>query len=156
MWLCVWGARRLELSAEEIYWAYRNRYDMEHFFRFGKQKLLLDKYQTPDEDHFQNWMEVVNLAYWLLFVGKQEAQHTCRKWQQYDKNYKNRVTNEMEVTPSQVQLQLSGIILGFEQEDFLPKPQINGKGRQVGQTQPKRKKFPVLRKKKKRKKQKKK
>lgn len=154
MWLCVWGARRLELSAEEIYWAYRNRYDIEHFFRFGKQKLLLDKYQTPDEDHFQNWMEVVNLAYWLLFVGKQEAQHTCRKWQQYDKNYKNRVANHMDVTPSQVQLQLSGIILGFEQEDFLPKPQIKGKGRKLGQTQPKRKKYPVLKKKKKRKKKK--
>lgn len=156
MWLCVWGDRRMELGAEEIYWAYRNRYDIEHFFRFGKQKLLLDKYQTPDEDHFQNWMEVVNLAYWLLFVGRKEARHTCRKWQQYDENYKNRVDYEMDVTPSQVQLQLSGIILGFGQGPFLPKPQIKGKGRQLGDTLPKRKKYPVLRKKKKRKKQKKK
>lgn len=156
MWLCVWGARRMELSAEEIYWAYRNRYDIEHFFRFGKQKLLLDKYQTPDEDHLQNWMEVVNMAYWLLFVGKGEAKHTCRKWQQYDKNYKNRVNYEMEVTPSQVQLQLEGIILGFDQDDFLPKLQIKGKGRQLGQTQPKRKKYPVWKKRKKKKKQKKK
>ncbi len=156
MWLCVWGVRRMELNAEEIFWAYRNRYDIEHFFRFGKQKLLLDKFQTPDEDHFQNWMEVVNMAYWLLFVGKGEAKHTCRKWQQYDENYKNRVNYEMEVTPSQVQLQLAGIILGFEQDDFLPKLQIKGKGRQLGQTQPKRKKYPVWRKRKKRKKQKKK
>jgi len=156
MWLCVWGVRRMELNAEEIFWAYRNRYDIEHFFRFGKQKLLLDKYQTPDEDHFQNWMEVVNMAYWLLFVGKGEAKHICRKWQQYDKNYKNRVNYEMDVTPSQVQLQLAGIILGFEQDDFLPKLQIKGKGRQLGQTQPKRKRYPVWRKKKKRKKQKKK
>jgi len=156
MWLCVWGVRRMELNAEEIFWAYRNRYDIEHFFRFGKQKLLLDKYQTPDEDHFQNWMEVVNMAYWLLFVGKGEAKHTCRKWQQYDKNYKNRVNYEMDVTPSQVQLQLAGIILGFEQDDFLPKLRIKGKGRQLGQTQPKRKRYPVWRKKKKRKKQKKK
>ena len=156
MWLCVWGKRRKELSAEEIYWAYRNRYDIEHFFRFGKQKLLLDKYQTPDENHLENWLEVVNLAYWLLFVGKKEAQHTCRKWQQYDKNYKNRMHYDMDVTPSQVQLQLSGIILGFEQDDFLPKPQKKGKGRQTGQTQPKRTKYPILKKKKKRKKQKKK
>ena len=151
MWLCVWGERRMELRAEEIYWAYRNRYDIEHFFRFGKQRLLLDKYQTPDEEHFQNWMEVVNLAYWLLVVGKQEASHMIHKWQQYDKNYKNRVQYKMQKTPSQVQLQLSGIILGFDQEDFLPKLQIKGKGRKVGQTQPKRKKFPVLKKKKKKK-----
>ncbi len=156
MWLCVWGARRMELTAEEIYWAYRNRYDIEHFFRFGKQRLLLDKYQTPDENHFENWFDVVNLAYWLLFVGKKEAKHACRKWQQYDKNYKKRVDNDLEVTPSQVQLQLTGIILGFEQDDFLPKLQIKGKGRQLGQTQPKRKKYPVRKKKKKKKKQKKK
>lgn len=156
MWLCVWGERRMELSAEEIYWAYRNRYDIEHFFRFGKQRLLLDKYQTPDEEHFQNWMEIVNMAYWLLVAGKEEANHTTHKWRQYDKNYKNRKAYEMPVTPSQVQLQLTGIILGFEQEDFLPKTQIKGKGRQVGQTQPKRKRFPVLKKKKKRKMQKKK
>jgi len=152
MWLCVWGVRRMDLRAEEIYWAYRNRYDIEHFFRFGKQKLLLDKYQTPDEDHFQNWMEVVNMAYWLLFVGKGEAKHTCRKWQQYDKNYKNRVNYELEVTPSQVQLQLAGIILEFDQTDFLPKLQIKGNGRKLGQTQPKRKKFPVWKKRKERKK----
>ncbi len=155
MWLCVWGARRMELSVEEIYWAYRNRYDIEHFFRFGKQKLLLDKYQTPDEDHFQNWMEVVNMAYWLLFVGKGEAKHTCRKWQQYDEKYKNRAKYELPVTPSQVQLQLANIILGFEQTDFLPKLQIKGKGRKLGQTQPKRKHYPVWKKRKRRKKQKK-
>ena len=63
---------------------------------------------------------------------------------------------EMEVTPSQVQLQLAGIILGFEQEDFLPKLRIKGKGRQLGQTLPKRKKYPVWRKRKKRSKKKKK
>ncbi len=156
MWLCVWGKRRMELSGEQIYWSYRNRYDIEHFFRFGKQRLLLDKYQTPDEEHLENWMEVVSLAYWLLYVGKEEAKHDCLKWQQYDKNYKNRVKYDMKVTPSQVQSQLTGIIWGFDQTPFLPKVQIKGKGRQLGDTQPKRKKYPVLKKKKKRKRQKKK
>ena len=139
-------------TGEEIYWAYRNRYDIEHFFRFGKQKLLLDKYQTPDEEHLQNWMEIVSLAYWLLFVGKEEAKHDCRKWQQYDKHHKNRIKHNLNVTPSQVQLQMTGIILGFEQTDFLPKVQIKGKGRQKGHQQPKRERFPVLKKSKKRKK----
>ncbi len=155
MWLGVWGKRAMELTAEEIYWSYRNRYDIEHFFRFGKQKLLLDKFQTPDEDHLQNWMEVVNLAYWLLFVGRKEAKHVSRKWQQYDPNYKNRISMGLDVTPSQVQLQLSSIIWGFDQSPFLPKLQIKGKGRQIGDTQPKREHYPVNKKKKKRKKQKK-
>jgi len=153
MWLGVWGKRRKELGAEEISWAYRNRYDIEHFFRFGKQRLLLDKFQTPDEEHLQNWMEVVSLAYWLLFIGKDEARHTCRKWQQYDKNYQQRIKYDLNVSPSQVQLQMSSIILGFEQNPFLPKPRIKGKGRKAGYKCTERKLYPVLKKKKKTKKQ---
>jgi hypothetical protein len=152
MWLGVWGKRRKELNLEEIYWAYRNRYDIEHFFRFGKQRLLLDKYQTPDEEHLQNWMEVVSLAYWLLFVGRKEALHECRKWQQYDKNHKTRIQHDLNVTPSQVQLQMTGIILGFEQTDFLPKVIKKEKGRAEGFKLVKRKQYPVLKKTKKKKK----
>lgn len=146
MWLGVWGSRRKELSGEEIYSAYRNRYDIEHFFRFGKQKLLLDKYQTPDEEHLQNWMEVVSLAYWLLFIGKQESKHQCRKWQQYDQNHKKRIQHQLKVTPSQVQMQLGSIILSFDQGPFLPKVKIKGKGRQKGARQVKRARFEVLKK----------
>lgn len=152
MWLGVWGKRRKEITGEEIYWAYRNRYDIEHFFRFGKQRLLLDKFQTPDEEHLQNWMEIVSLSYWLLFVGKEEATHSCRKWQQYDKNHKKRIIHNINPTPSQVQLQMAGIILSFEQTDFLPKVKIKGKGRQEGAKFEKRKQYPVLKKPKKKKK----
>lgn len=35
-WLSVWGEKRMDLSLEQIYWAYRKRFDIEHFFRFGK------------------------------------------------------------------------------------------------------------------------
>ena len=148
MWLGVWGKRRKELKGEEIFWCYRNRFDIEHFFRFGKQNLLLDKYQTPDEEHLQNWLEVVNLAYWLLWLGKDEAKHETLKWRQYDKNTKNRKKYGLSVDPSQVQRQMEGIILSFEQEPFLPKQQIKSKGRKLGQIMPKREKYPVRKKKK--------
>lgn len=156
MWLSVWGDRRMELSGEEIYWAFRNRFDIEHFFRFGKQRLLLDDFQTPDEEHLQNWLEVVNLAYWLLWVAKDEASHQARKWQQYDKNFKKRKERGLSVTPSQVQQQLEGIILGFEQDPFFPKLQIKGNGRKEGTTLPKRLEYPILKKQTKRRKRKKK
>lgn len=154
MWLGVWGARRIELNLEEIFWCYRNRYDIEHFFRFGKQKLLLDKYQTPDEEHLANWLEIVSLAYWMLWAAQDEAVHCSQKWQQYDKNFKKRAKQGAKLTPSQVQLQLANIISRFEQTPFLPKPQKKGKGRQIGQTQAKRMKYPVLKKKKRQKKRK--
>jgi DDE family transposase len=132
MWLGLLGERRRELSGEEIYWAYRNRYDIEHFFRFGKQRLLLDKFQTPDEEHLQNWLEVVSLSYWLLWPAVEAAGYECPKWQKYDKNLKKRRENGLAPSPSQVQQQIERIILGFEQDPFLPKLQIKGKGRQRG------------------------
>ncbi len=148
LWLGVWGKRRKELTGEEMYWGYRNRYDIEHFFRFGKQRLLLDDYQTPDEEHMQNWLEVVSMAYWMLWVAKSETRHESRKWQAYDVNFKKRKKLGLNPTPSQVQQQLEGIILSFEQQPFMPKVKIKGNGRKVGQTLPKRERYPVLRKKK--------
>jgi hypothetical protein len=47
--LIVMGNKRTELSLLDIHQSYLQRYDLEHFFRFGKQKLLLDKFQTPDD-----------------------------------------------------------------------------------------------------------
>lgn len=150
MWLGVWGERRNELSAEEVYWAYRNRFDIEHFFRFGKQRLLLDKFQTPDEEHLQNWLEVVGLSYCLLWSAKDEAAHECHKWQKYDKGRAVRRKNSLPPSPSEVQRQVERIILGFGQEPFLPKLLIKGKGRQTGQILTKRERYNVLKKEKKR------
>lgn len=55
LWLIVMGKRRQELSLRDIYQAYCQRYDLEHFFRFGKQKLLLATFQTPEEVREENW-----------------------------------------------------------------------------------------------------
>ena len=144
MWLGVWGKRGKELDLEEIYWCYRNRFDIEHFFRFSKQRLLLDKYQTPDVEHLDNWMEIVNLAYWMLWVAKEESQPCVNKWQKYDPYYKNRVKYNLSPSPSEVQRQLATIILSFNQEPFIPKLKIKSKGRQKGDLQPKRKRYEVV------------
>jgi len=48
MWLTVIGESRGQLSLRDVFKAYRQRYDVEHFFRFGKQRLLTTAYQTPD------------------------------------------------------------------------------------------------------------
>lgn len=144
MWLGVWGQRAGELTLEEIYWAYRQRFDIEHFLRFGKQNLLMDSFQTPDVEHLDNWMEIVSLAYWLLWVAKDEAQAKVHKWQKYDKRYKKRVEYGLPVSPSEVQRQMESIILSFEQEPFLPKLQIKSRGRKEGDIQDKRERHKVV------------
>ena len=45
LWLIVIGDRREELSPKQVWQAYHQRYDVEHFFRFGKQRLLTTAYQ---------------------------------------------------------------------------------------------------------------
>lgn len=144
LWLALWGKQRMELSLEQIYWSYRNRFDIEHYFRCGKQRLLMDGFQTPDVEHQDNWMEIVAMAYWLLWVASKEALPHARKWQRYDKRYIQREKYRLPPTPSEVQRQMESIILGFEQTPFLPNPQIKSKGRQQGQTQPKRKRHKVV------------
>ena len=46
MWLLVFGKRRNELSLTACVDSFLQRYDIEHFFRFGKQKLLLTAAQS--------------------------------------------------------------------------------------------------------------
>ncbi len=50
LWLIVVGPRRGELTLDNIYAAYAARGDIEHFFRFGKQKLLLTASPTPETE----------------------------------------------------------------------------------------------------------
>lgn len=144
MWLSVWGKQKMKLSLEQIYWAYRNRFDIEHFFRFGKQRLLMQKFQTPDVEHLDNWMEIVSLAYCLLYAAQEEAQPCVPKWQKYDKRFKNRVKYDLPASPSEVQNQLESIILQFEQDPFTPKLKIKSKGRQEGEIQDKRDRHKVV------------
>jgi hypothetical protein len=153
MWLSVWGLKNKQLSLEQIFWAYHHRFDMEHFFRFGKQNLLLDKLQTPIEGNMENWLEVVSLAYWMLWVAQTDSKHECHKWQKYDKNHKTRVQYGLKASPSEVQKEMGAIISRFEQTPFMPKPRNKGKGRKEGMKLSKRKKHPVIIKSKKAKKQ---
>ena len=81
LWLIVAGERAQELSLVEIYQAYRQRFDLEHFFCFGKQKLLMDKYQTPDVEHEENWWQLVTLAYLQLYLAAPLAQNMPRPWE---------------------------------------------------------------------------
>jgi len=145
LFLGIWGKAEKKLSLEEVFWAYRARFDIEHFFRFGKQNLLLDSFQTPDESHQEAWLKIVQIAYWMLWLAQGQAQPKSKKWQQYA--YKNTAAYLSRIpSPSQVQQQMQIIICHFDQEPFKPKLKIKGKGRKKGDRQTKRIRHPVRRK----------
>ena len=81
MWLLAIGERRCQLSAQDIYQAYGQRYDLEHFFRFGKQKMLLASFQTPEDAREEKWWQLVHLAYAQLWMARHVACTLPRPWQ---------------------------------------------------------------------------
>ena len=54
---------------------------MEQFFRFTKQNLLLDKFQTPETEHEEHWWQIVLLAYLQLWVAREHASCLPRPWE---------------------------------------------------------------------------
>ena len=102
LWLIVFGERRNELTLGDIWEAYHQRYDVEHFFRFGTQRLLLDAYQTPETAHEENWWTIVQLAYLQLWFAREEAGSLPRSWERYLPRFRKARTDSPESpsTPS--------------------------------------------------------
>lgn len=83
MWLTVAGDRRSEISLIDVQKAYGQRFDVEHFFRFGKNRLLMISYQTPEVEHEENWLELVGLACVQLWLASPLANTIPRPWERY-------------------------------------------------------------------------
>jgi hypothetical protein len=146
LWLIVIGERNHEISLSDAYHAYRQRYDIEHFFRFGKNKLLMNAYQTPDVEHEENWWEIVGLSYVQLYISAPLVQNHPRPWERYLPNVKEQKAGVLP-TPSMVQRELPGIIREIGTPARLPKPRGKSPGRLKGQSPGKRNHLPVIRKK---------
>ncbi len=145
MWLGLTGKRRNEIIAEEMFDYYSSRYDIEHFFRFGKDKLLMDAYQTPDTDHEEYWWKLASLAYVQLYFACHAVPLLPKKWERYLPHYRDNSDRQAIIaSPSQTQRGFS-IVLGDVGTPAKPvTPRGNPKGRALGETQEKRKKEPVI------------
>ncbi len=62
LWLLVVGDQRHNLDLVDLFLAYTQRFDIEHFFRFGKQRLLLASFQTPITDHEEAWWPLAHFT----------------------------------------------------------------------------------------------
>jgi len=127
LWLIVIGERRHELSLLDIQDAYARRYDLEHFFRFGKQKLLLARFQTPEDEREETWWQLVHLAYAQLWLARQVAQCLPRPWERNLPAMKTR-----QISPSLVQRDFARIIRQIGTPATPPKRRGNAPGRQRG------------------------
>ena len=141
MWLLVIGIRRSELTLVEIWDAYRPRYDLEHFFRFGKQRLLLTACQTPDDRHEENWWQIVQLAYVQLWLAQPLATALPRPWERYLPP-----AAPGHASPATVQRDFGRIIAAVGTPARAPKPRGNAPGRAKGVRPVRRTPQPVIKK----------
>ncbi|MDR9896884.1 hypothetical protein G7B40_020275 [Aetokthonos hydrillicola Thurmond2011] len=141
MWLIVIGDRRQEISPTVANKSFRQRFDIEHLFRFGKQRLLMTQFQTPELEHEENWIRLVMLSYVQLWAAKDLATYLPRPWERPQDT-----TNPPTVTPSVVQRDFLRIISQTGKPGHSPKTRGNSSGRVTGHTQPKRTVHPVVKK----------
>lgn len=141
MWLIIIGDRRQEISPTVAYHSFRQRFDIEHMFRFAKQRLLMTQFQTPDVVHEENWILLVMLSYVQLWAAKDLATYLPRPWER-----PHDTTNPPIVTPSVIQRDFHRIISQIGKPGASPKPRGISSGRVVGHTQPKRPVHPVVKK----------
>ena len=142
LWLIIIGNRRAEISLKQIWVAYRQRYDVEHFFRFGKQRLLTTAYQTPEVEHEENWWQMTRLAYVQLWLARELAQGLPRPWERYLPQFETGAC----ASPSMVQRDFRRIISTIEPNSVLPKPRGKSPGRAKGTGQNRRERQNVIKK----------
>ena len=147
MWLIMVGQRRHELTSIEGYKAYRQRYDIEHLLRFGKQRLLLGASRTPEVEHEENWVSLSFLAYVQLWAARKLAFSLPRPWERYLPQ-----KTAAFLTPSQVQRDLNRIITEMGTPANSRHSRGFARGRTEGMIQTKRTRYEVIKKGKKEKK----
>lgn len=133
MWLLAIGERRHELSAQDTYEAYGQRYDLEHFFRFGKQKMLLASFQTPEDVREEKWWQLVHLAYAQLWMARHVACSLPRPWERNLPAMKKGL-----MSPTLVQRDFDRIIRQIGTLAKPPKPRFISSGRPKGTKLPPR------------------
>jgi hypothetical protein len=147
IYLALCGTQKNKISLREAYEEhYLHRYDIEPNNRFMKQQLLLDKFQTPIQAHFDLWLLVIQLAEWLLFVASDELQPEPKKWQ---KSAEPPTENQPRLTIAQTRKAAQTLFLTFDQTPFRPQIANKGKGRKEGMTFPKKATFKPVKKSKK-------
>lgn len=143
LWLIATGKRRHELSLLDIFNSYRQRFDLEHFFRFGKDRLLMNKTQTPDVLHEEAWWQFAIFSYAQLYLARNMAENKLRPWEKYSKTARSPI---QEKSPTQTQRDFDRIIREIGTPAKPPKPRKKNLGRLYGDLQPKRVHYPIIQK----------
>ena len=66
LWIGVAGKVRDKITILDAFKEYSDRFDIEHYFKFSKSKLLMDKMQSSDSKKDEDFMLMTAIAYHVL------------------------------------------------------------------------------------------
>jgi hypothetical protein len=151
MFIAISGQQKGAIPTPFAQERYRERYDVEPYYNYAKNQLLLEKFQTPIRQHLSNFMLVVLLSTWLLFCARKECTLQYKPWQkQLPKNKAAEAQERTSLSIAQTRMSVGALFDTFDPAPFLPQNHKKGKGREKGTILKKRAVQPVLKKTKKR------
>lgn len=140
MYIGLCGQRKEEIATPQAHRCYRQRFGIEHYLRFAKQQLLMQRYQTPDIEHLDNWLLIQQIVPWLLYAASDETTRCVRKWEKYlPENKTEPATGRLSMP--QTRRGLQNLFLTLDLTPFKPLKSIKGKGRLPGTTFEPRKRY---------------
>lgn len=145
LWLGIFGKKRHEITLIDAYQHYSSRYDIEHFFRFGKNNLLMDAYQTSDIVHEEQWWQLCMLAYTQLYLAKESSSSLPEPWERYLPTYQsNEDKPQVIASPSQTQRGFGKLLstIGTPAKNCVARGKAPG--RMLGEVQTKRESHPII------------
>jgi hypothetical protein len=144
MFLCVAGVQSCEIPTADVAQQYKGRYQIEPQFRFTKYDLLMDKFETPDVEHLDVWLKIIQLCSWFLYLTAQEVKTSIyEKWQRHLE--KNKEDGEA-LSPAEARRAAANNIHGYDLAPFAPRPFKIGTGRELGTKMLKRTRFRIRKK----------
>ena len=132
MWLVAYGERRREISTLDIYQNYAQRFDLEHYFRFGKNNMLLTKYQTPSVEHEETFFMLCLIAYAEMYLARNDAELVLTKWEQY--GYDDNQCGSDTLSPAKVQRSFQSVLAKTSTPAKVAKKRGINSGRKTGES----------------------
>lgn len=134
LWLAWVG---LTMPILDCLWRqYLRRFSLEHWYRFAKQRLHWTQPQLSSTQACERWSDLMVLMSWQLWFARAECIDSPLPWQ----------STQDTLSPGRVAQAFAGIIAAIGTPAQVPKPRGKSPGRNKGQTQPPRTRYPTVKK----------
>jgi len=81
LWLAYQPAPQRDLDLETIWRCFPKRWPIEPAFRFRKERLHWTKPQVQQTQRCDRWTTLIDIAYWMLYLGRDLVQDCRLPWQ---------------------------------------------------------------------------